>query len=169
MLKILFPLLCLLLCVGSMTAADGPGVLDKVDADFVHKASQANLFEVRSSEIALKRLLTADEKEFAQMMIDDHKKANKELDAIALKKGITLPNELDSKHQEKVEKLSKADDKDFPEAYFEGQVSAHKKAIDLFEKESKDGKDVDLKAFAISALPTLRNHLEHAKRCESKY
>lgn len=143
--------------------------LDKQDVEFAQKAAQCGMLEVRSSEIALQRGLNEEDKNFAQQVIADHKKANKELAGIAERKGITLPRELDAKHQEKLDKLAKASDKEFGERYCEMQISAHKDAIDLFEDQADDGKDADLKAFAIANLPTLKTHLDHAKKLEDKH
>jgi len=39
------------------------------------------------------------------------------------------------------------------------QVDAHKDAVKLFTRESKSGKDGDLKNFAGTTLPTLEDHL----------
>jgi putative membrane protein len=43
------------------------------------------------------------------------------------------------------------------------QVSAHKDAVSLFERYSKDGDNADLKAFAGKYLPHLQEHLKMAQ------
>ncbi len=43
-------------------------------------------------------------------------------------------------------------------------VADHQKAVALFTKESTNGKDPELKAFATKTLPTLKEHLEMAKK-----
>ena len=45
----------------------------------------------------------------------------------------------------------------------DGQLKDHKEAVSLFEKESKSGKDEDLKAWAGKTLPHLREHLKMAQ------
>ena len=45
-------------------------------------------------------------------------------------------------------------------------VSGHKEAISEYEKEIKETKNSDIKAFASSTLPQLRTHLEHAIACQ---
>ena len=157
------------LATAAWGADTGVTPLNKQDLEFAQKAAQCDLLEVRSSEIALKRGLNQDDKAFAQQMIDDHKKVSHELAAIAEKKGISLPLDLDTKHQEKLDTLAKANDKEFGERYCELQISAHKAAVDLFKEQADDGKDADLKAFAIATLPTLKTHLDHAKKLEDKH
>ena len=39
-------------------------------------------------------------------------------------------------------------------------VADHKEDVDLFDKDSKDSKDAELKAFAGKTLPTLKMHLD---------
>ncbi|MBA3935903.1 MAG: DUF4142 domain-containing protein [Planctomycetes bacterium] len=138
--------------------------VDKGDLAFVEKASQAGMFEVRSSELAIKRGVGSAEQAFARQMIADHTKANAELAAVAGKKGIVIASDLDKKHQEMLDALGTATDKDFGKEYLAAQLKGHKQAVDLFTDESKDGKDVDLRGFAAETLPTLEAHLLHVKK-----
>jgi putative membrane protein len=161
-------LLILLLPLAFLQAADNAD-LNKDDIAFIKKASHAGLIEVRSAEAALSRSLTTEEQSFARLLIADHKKANDELAAIAKKKNITVAAEPTADEQEKLTKMNAVKDKDFNEEWLEHQVSCHKDAVSLFKDEADDGKDVDLKDFANRTLPTLKAHLETAKRLEAKY
>jgi len=143
--------------------------LDQQDAEFAHQAALCGMLEVRVSNMVLKRGISGDDKTFAQLMVDDHTKANKELQAIASKKGITLPTDLDDKHLAMIENVGKANDVTYVERYLEGQIAAHKGVIELFETEAAKGKDVELRAFAAATLPTLKQHLDNAKLLENKH
>jgi putative membrane protein len=149
-------------------AADALPPVDKNDAEFVRKAATAGMMEIHTSELALRRGLSADERKFAQQMIDDHTKVNKELATLAEKKGIAVPKAIDQDGQAKVDKLAKVEEKKFAEEYLECQVKDHKDAVSLFEDESKDGKDPELRAFAATHLPHLKGHLDTAKQLEAK-
>jgi putative membrane protein len=157
----------LALALGGMScrlcASDTTPTVSKGDQEFVEMASQGGLFEVRSSELATKRSIGGQEQQFATEMIDDHGKANRTLSSLAAKKGIEVANTPDKKHEELLEKLGSAADKDFAKQYVTMQLKAHKDAVDLFTAESKDGKDVDLRTFASDTLPTLQAHLAHIK------
>jgi len=50
----------------------------------------------------------------------------------------------------------------------EGQVKDHETAVTLFEQQSKDGKDDDLRAWAKKTLPALRDHLKMARDLNDK-
>ena len=51
----------------------------------------------------------------------------------------------------------------FDTAYVKEMVVDHEKDVAAFEKEAKDGKDPDVKAWAKKTLPTLRSHLADAQ------
>ena len=145
-------------------AATGGIAVDKDDAKFATDAANGGMTEVELGKLALSKTHIASLKKFAQMMVDDHGKANDELKAIAQKKNITLPDAPDNDHKQKIADLEKKQGKDFDKAYVEAMIDGHKKTLDLMEKEAKDGKDADLKAFAEKTAPTVKMHLEAIKR-----
>ena len=71
--------------------------------DFVKKAGVAGLYEVRAAELAREKAQSENVREFANMMLDDHRKANEELRALAKKRAWSMPAELDSKHSKLIE------------------------------------------------------------------
>jgi putative membrane protein len=148
----------------SHAAKTGGIAVDKDDAKFATDAADGGMAEVELGKIALTKTHIASLRKFAQMMVDDHGKANEELKAIAQKKNITLPDAPDNDHKKKIADLEKKHGKDFEKAYVEAMIDGHKKTLDLMDKEAKDGKDADLKAFAEKTAPTVRMHLEAIKR-----
>ncbi len=165
----LIPTLTLLLAASFAFTAD-TATLSKQDAEFVRKASLAGKAEVAISDAAIQRgLLSAEERRFAQQMVDDHGKMNKELAALVETKNLSAAKDLDKEALEKLGKLNETSDKSFAETYLECQVRDHKAAMELFEEEAKDGKDVDLKNFVNRHLPHLQAHLETAKALEAKH
>jgi putative membrane protein len=149
---------------GTTSAAMSESGARSVSADdrkFVTEASQGGMFEVKSSQLAIDKGVTGSTREFAQMMIDDHGKANRDLESIAKKKGVTTSSALDSEHQAMLDELNGLTGKEFERKYHDDQVKGHDAAIALFERYSKDADDADIKAFANRLLPTLRAHRKH--------
>ena len=130
------------------------------DEAFATKAAIGGLFEVKSSELALKQAKGDKVKDFARDMVRDHTKGNMELMKIAADQKITLPAKLDNKHQKMLDDLEKARD-NFDQLYTDTQVKAHDEAVMLFDNESKNGKNAALKEWATKTLPTLKKHREH--------
>ena len=137
-----------------------------VDDKFVKTAGMDGLAEMKLGALASEKASAEGVKEFGKMMASDHGKANEELKALAAKKGVTIPETLDKKHQQTADKLGKLSGAAFDKAYMNEMVKAHKNAVTLFEGESKNGKDEELKAFAEKTLPTLKTHLEKAEELQ---
>jgi putative membrane protein len=160
MKKLLIPAM-LAVALGTAFAADN-GSLDKKDREFIEKAAAGGLEEVEAGKLGESKAQNADVKSFASMLNTDHSAANQELMALAQKKGVTVPSALPKKEQKKVDKLAKA--KDFDKNFIHEQgIEDHKHDIKDFQKEAKDGKDPDVKAFAEKTLPVLQKHLARAE------
>ena len=76
---------------------------------------------------------------------------------------VTLPTELDSTHQSKLDKLKGLQGTDFTKQYHSDQVKAHKDAVDLFQRYAKGGDNPDLKTWANKTQPALEHHLKMAQ------
>ena len=140
---------------------------NKIDEKrFVKDALLGGMTEVELGKLAVEKASTDPVKQFGQKMIDDHSKANDELKAIASKENIPVPESLDSKHQSRVEKLSKLSGADFEKAYVKDQLKDHQQDVRQFQEEAKSGTDPDVKSFASKTLPTLEEHLNMAKELE---
>jgi putative membrane protein len=66
-------------------------MLDSSDRKFVMEAAHGGMMEVALGRTAVDKATNSDVKQFAQRMVDDHSKANAELQQLASQKGITLP------------------------------------------------------------------------------
>jgi putative membrane protein len=133
--------------------------------DFVTKAAQSDLLEIESSKLALARSDSERTKQFAQQMIKEHTQTSTELKGLvgSGQTKVDLPTSLDKAHQDKLDRLSKLNGKDFTREYNEMQVAAHKDAVSLFERYGKEGDNAALKAFASKTLPGLQHHLMMAQ------
>ena len=136
------------------------------DAEFAVEAADAGLLEVQLGTLALTKASSPEVKKFAQMMDDDHTKANDERKALAQQKNITLPTTLGNEHQRKYDNFNDKTGKDFDKDYMDLMVKDHKEAIDEFEDEAEGGKDAELKSWASGKLAALRSHLQEAERIQ---
>lgn len=150
----------------SSVASTGGIAVDNDDAKFATDAANGGMAEVALGKLALTKTANAQVKQFADMMVSDHGKANEELMSIAKAKNITLPATVDADHQAKMDKLSKETGKDFDKDYVDAMVDGHQKTLDLMQKEAKDGKDAELKAFAAKTAPIVQTHLDAIKKIQ---
>lgn len=142
--------------------------LSDADRDFLQKAAQANIAEIDAGKLAQAKATRDDIKQFGQKMQQDHAKTLQELQAIAKKKDVTLPDAPDEPHQAQGRQLAGASGKEFDLTYVShAGVADHKAAKQLFEKGARS-KDPDISAFAKKVLPDIEHHLEMAQKMASK-
>ena len=133
------------------------------DRRFVKEAALGGMTEVELGKLAAQKASRDDVKQFGQKMVDDHTKANDQLKQVASKENIPVPDALDSKHQSRVDKLSKLSGADFDKAYIKDQLKDHQTDVKEFSAEAQSGMDPNIKTFASNTLPALQEHLEMAK------
>ena len=138
------------------------------DNKFVMEAANGGLAEVELGKIASTKAANGEVKKFAEMMIQDHSKANEELKSLAAKKGIKLPAEPGAQHKATMEDLRSKVGAEFDRAYVDAMIEDHKKDVALFESESQNGNVPEIKAFAAKALPVLRKHLKAVTALDAK-
>jgi putative membrane protein len=138
------------------------------DKTFVTKAAQGGLAEVGLGTTAQQRASSADVKKFAARMISDHSKANEELKSLAITKGLGLPTSVDEKTKELGDKLNTMSGAAFDRAYMKEMVDDHEKDVAEFDKASREAQDADVKRWAASKLPILKEHLAMAKDIQRK-
>jgi len=114
--------------------------------------------EVELGKLAAQNATNDSVKQFGQKMVDDHSKANEELKAAAGTQKIDIPVSLDSKHQATIDRLSKLSGSAFDRAYVKEMVKDHDEDVKEFQKESQNGQDSAIRAFAAKTLPTLQEH-----------
>jgi putative membrane protein len=141
-----------------VTAADRNAAADASDRGFIMKAAEGGLAEVKLGELAQQKATAQDVKDFGKRMVDDHSKANTELQQLAQNKNIEVPTELKGEQKEHYDKLAKMSGKDFDRAYIKHMVKDHDEDIAEFKKEARDGKDPDVRNWASKTLPTLEEH-----------
>ena len=142
---------------------------DEREHPFVMSAARGGMAEVKLGQLALQKASSADVKQFAQHMVDDHSKANESLIALAQRKNIKLSGDMGEENQKVYNKLEKLSGAKFDKAYMKHMVEDHEKDVKEFEEASKDkSKADDIRAWAKETLPTLRNHLQMAKDIEKK-
>lgn len=133
------------------------------DRKFMRDAALGGMTEVELGKLAVQKASSDGVKQFGQKMIDDHTKANDQLKELATRGSVQLPDSLDSKHQSRIDKLSKLSGEQFDKAYVKDQLKDHEADVKEFNEEAQNGSEPHVKAFAASTLPTLQQHLEMVK------
>ncbi|HVW07550.1 MAG TPA: DUF4142 domain-containing protein [Bryobacteraceae bacterium] len=143
-----------------MLAADLPAAHDQ---SFVNKAAQGGQAEVKLGQLAASKGSNQKVRDFGQRMVQDHGKADDQLQSIAQKQNIQTPSGMTSEDQTLYDKLQGLSGSQFDKTYMSAMVKDHENDINEFQREADSGKDSAVKSFASDTLPTLREHLQLAK------
>jgi len=153
---------------GGAVGTAGSDNVKSGDKDFVKDLANDGTAEVELGRMALDRAATPEVKQFAQMLVDDHTKANQELQAIASQQNIPVASAPDDKHNDLRDKLAKKTGADFDKDYIDAMVDGHKdvldklgsrvdkETLDKWKSQSQDqmtGKKTEAKVEAVTILP----------------
>ena len=138
------------------------------DTDFMKEAAIGGMAEVELGRLAATKAVNAEVKKFGQMMVEDHSKANADLKALASKKNVTLPTDVDAEKKSTMEELRGKNGASFDQEYVEEMVDDHEEDVAAFEKQAQNATDPDVKAFAAKTLPVLKKHLDAIKAIQAK-
>ncbi len=124
------------------------------------QAGQIGMMEVQLGKLAVERGSSASVKQYGQEMVEEHTQANEELMQLAMQKEVKLPTEMSTQNKALMERLSGLSGTSFDRAYKQAMIDSHNQAIALFQAQSQQGQDPELKAWATQKLPNLQAHLQ---------
>jgi putative membrane protein len=142
--------------------------LSSTDRAFITKAAEGGRAEIELGQLAQQKASTDEVKALGKRIADDHQQANRDLEAIAGQKHVTLPSSLNAEHSALKSKLESASGAAFDRQYVVAMIEDHKHDIAEFERAASDARDADVKAFASKTVPTLQEHLRQAEAAAGK-
>ena len=138
------------------------------DQQFVTEAARGGIAEVELGRLAAQRAASDAVRGFAQGMATEHGAANQELMQLARSKGVTLPNDMGLSHRAAMDRLAAMSGPAFDQAYMAEVAKAHQQDAALFARESREGQDADVRAWAMKTLPTIQEHQRFAYDVQSR-
>ncbi len=141
-----------------------PPPLASVDQTFIMTAASIDASEIQASQLAATKARNPRVKAFASKMVTDHTATTQQLTTIAQSKGVTLTATPTDAAQKEEATLQVDKPRAFDHDYIQDQILGHEDAVKAFQTEIDSGQDADLKAFATSTLPTIKQHLIMAQR-----
>ncbi len=146
-----------------MADSTGAYQVDQASSDFLVKAANAGMAEVKMGELATQKSTNKKVKDMGNMMVMDHGAANEQVKALATQLNVNLPATVGDDMQKTYDDLTSKKGKEFDKAYVAQMVKDHENAIDLFKKANDDVKDDKVRTFANNTLPKLQMHLDSFK------
>ena len=142
---------------------NGPTGPHANDNEFMMTAAHSDQNEIQQSKMALAKGVTGMAKDMANKMIADHTKSTADLKAIATKKGVTLPTDMDAEHKAMAPAMEKLSGKAFEQQYIKQMVADHQKTANTMAAHQQMTKDPALQGFITKTLPVVESHLQMAE------
>lgn len=131
------------------------------EKSFILPAAAGGMMEVAAGNLIVQKSLNPLVKAFAARMVKDHTKANTELEKVVKAKGLTVPATLPEEQMKHIDAMKTLTGRSLDVHYITMMIDDHAKTEDLFGKATSF-KDNDLKAFALTTLPIIKEHYKLA-------
>jgi putative membrane protein len=165
--------------------AIGTGGADDNNREWVAMSMDANMAEIELGRMAQNQAASAEVKQFAQMVVNDHSKALDELKPIASRQGTPTVAQMSDDKRELRDRLSKLQGAEFDREYMRAMIDAHEDVVDHLQtranedrfgenkgqttpERTDDAVEMQINQWAAKVLPTTRHHLEEARRINDR-
>lgn len=163
--------MCSMLLIGASTLSYRP-MQAQTPSDqeqiFLARASEADMAEIKQSQLALDKSTDPQVKDFAQKMVSDHTALEDKMKPFAEKYSVTPIDKVNPDHQAELDKLSALSGKAFDKEYIASMEKDHRAALVLFDNERSTSKDKDLQAAANGAYDKVTEHIKMADKLADK-
>lgn len=136
---------------------------DSHAAQFLTDAIQANNAEIKAGQAAVDMGSSQGVKDFGQMLVDDHTKANEQATQLAMAMNVPIPSGTTPEAESELSMMTGMSGTGFDKDFLTAMVKDHQKAIDMFQQEANSSDPATVTDFAKQTLPTLQKHLETAQ------
>ena len=140
-----------------------PSTFSAADQQFLEKAMRASLVRLEAGTLAWSKGSDGAIKQYGRRMYDEHSRMLREVQALAMKKAMSLYQAPDEEYEAKISRLSRAYGREFDQLYIKNSGMAdYISAKQLFGQGVKS-RDPDIHVFALKALSTIEEHLRMAQ------
>jgi putative membrane protein len=146
--------------LGQHAAKPSLGDVGAADRRFLREATERGIAAVELGRMAVRRSSDDNVRRLGQRMIEDHGKANEQIQRLATSKSVALPK---STSPQGTLRLSRLSGDAFDRAYTADMVRVQQEDVAAFQRESNTAHDRDIQDFATKTLATLREHLRNAQ------
>jgi putative membrane protein len=136
----------------------------KDDPEFMKSAAHSDQNEIQLSRLVLEKGVTGMAKDHANMMITDHTKSTAELKAIATKKKVTLPTDMDAEHKAIAAQMRTLSGPQLEQRFLQQMVTDHQKTLNTMTAHKTMTQDTDLQGFITKTTPVIQKHLDTSKQ-----
>src|SRR4051794_1870765 len=107
------------------------------DSKFLEEAVRGNMAEVKMGELAKERAQSKDVRDYGQMLIDDHSKANQKAMTVAKSMSVTAPSEPSAKQKQEHDMIAKLSGSEFDSMFMSHMVQDHQEDIAKYTMQAQ--------------------------------
>lgn len=135
---------------------------------FATTAGTVDLLEIKLGRVAQTNASLPSVKKFGAYMVKSHTAINAALAKVAEKEGVTIPTNLDPKHEAILKKLSALKGPAFDKAYIPAMVAGHTKVLAMLKAFESSCTNPAFKKFAKQTTPIIADHLKAAQKVQAE-
>lgn len=151
--------------------------------EFVEYAASSGRMEMQMSKLALENAESNEVKELAQMILNDHERADNKLQELGQQNNWHIPTGMFDEHKQMIAQLNSSDKSGFDKRYLQHMLKGHAQAIAIFEQvaekqpdpdansytdETGDGWNPVLLEWVKNTLPVLKKHREKTQTLQQQ-
>lgn len=156
--------LCIVIGAASARpAGHGMSGLSDLDKSYLKDTAQSNIEEIRFAPTVQRMAARPEAREYGRRMRRDHARAQRQLEALARRKHISLPQKPSEDEQDIMARLAREPKSRFDAAYKQEMIRDHTTDIAEARREISLGRDPQVKASAQKNLTLLQMHLKMAR------
>jgi len=130
------------------------------DYRFTMSVARTGLMHIKLAQLASANASSEETKNFGERMVIHYSQTNKEIKRLADQRGLFIPGDLNKKQQKRFNKISSKKGVDFDKAYAKFLKKEHKNDANVFDKEIKNGQDIELKNWAFLTLEKMELRIQ---------
>jgi putative membrane protein len=116
--------------------------------DFIMKANEGHLFEIKASEVAAKKSKNKEVKNFSGMIVKHHGEAKKQLQKITESSKVKLTDSLSEEKKQNLKDIEALSGPEFDKEYIRLMTEAHKNDSAFYSEASQKIQDTALLKYA---------------------
>ena len=136
------------------------------DAAFLLEASKDLLLGTQLAELAIKKATSAEVKEFAISVLTEHTIAREEIQEMALRIDVVIPEDISRAHKKRYSSIAMKSGLQFDRAYCEFMFENNSIVLKKFERIVQEGNHEFVKDWAWGKLGILKRQIALAENIE---
>jgi putative membrane protein len=140
-----------------------PGHLPRADVEFLLGANSANITQIAMGHAAEDQAANPGVHSLATRIVTSHTKADQALRLLSAQKHVDLPAHTDGDdHDELADLHARNRGGDFDSQYVQNVIADHDRMIAMYEAAAHESVDPDIRRYADTMLPALRENRDQA-------